>query len=156
METNQFAEFCAAVVRSLPRDLDTDIAQGWVTNQQALANVLRKALHPSITFELYLHWKQSSGDGMIGSDLEKHLEETGLVDRAFSLENEVVKGWIANPSTYPEEFKDKAVFLWKSKRASGDDRSVAYLIWDDRHVIVRWRWLEGGWHGNHPALLASS
>ncbi|MFH1473189.1 MAG: hypothetical protein ABIF06_02155, partial [bacterium] len=74
----------------------------------------------------------------------------------FSLDHPLVKGWIENPSTYPEEFKNKAIFLWKSKRASGSSRSVADLIWHDERVIVDWCWLGGRWDGDDPALLASS
>jgi hypothetical protein len=46
MKTDQFAEFLAAIVRSAPRDLDTDVVQGWITNQDALARVLMEALAP--------------------------------------------------------------------------------------------------------------
>lgn len=156
METDQFAEFAAAVVRQLPRDCDPTTAQGWIINQSALASTLRQALLPPVAFELYLHDKQKNGGWIKGFDLEKHLEETKLIDRCFSLEDELVRGWLANPSTYPEEFKGKAIFLWKSRRTSGDLRLVAYLLWNDGHVIVIWRWLEDGWYGSDPALLASS
>jgi hypothetical protein len=46
METDQFAELMSAVARSLPRDMDTTTVQGWITNQDALAKVLRDALIP--------------------------------------------------------------------------------------------------------------
>lgn len=46
MEVGQFAEFSAAVLRSLPRNVDANIAQGWITNQDALAKVLHDALVP--------------------------------------------------------------------------------------------------------------
>ena len=156
METLQFAEFVSAVVRQLPRDLQSTTAQNWIRNQGALADVLRKALAPALTFELYLAPAQRDGGTMKGFDLEKHLQETKLIDRCFSLEDELVKGWIANPSTYPEEFKTKVVFLWKSKRTSGSGRDVAYLCWDDDRVIVGWYWLDGRGRGDGPALLASS
>ncbi len=154
METNQFAEFVSAVVRQLPRDLQSTTAQNWIKNQGALADVLRKAL--GSTFELYLAPGQQNGGWIVGLNLEKHLEETKLIDRCFSLEDELVKGWLANPSSYPEEFKEKAIFLWKSKRTSGSVRRVAYLCWRGGRVIVRWRWLEYRWGGDDPALLASS
>ena len=153
METNQFAEFVSAVVRSLPRNLDSGTAQRWIRGQAELAVVLAKALAPS--YELYLAPGQQNGGAMNGFDLEKHLEETNLIERAYSLDDEIVKGWIANPSTYPEEFKRKAVFLWKSKQeASCPRRRVAYLCWGGDHVIVGWSWLGCSWYGNDPALLA--
>ena len=104
----------------------------------------------------YLAPGQQRGSWMKGFDLEKHLIETKLIDRAFSLEDEVVKGWIANPSSYPEEFKGSAIFLWKSTRFSGFFRRAACLYWDDGRVVVDWVWLESWWLGCNPALLASS
>ncbi len=154
MEINQFVEFVSAVVRQLPRNLDSVTAQRWIREQGTLADVLRKALAP--VFELYLAPCQRDGGWMAGFDLEKHLEETKLIDRAFSIEDELVKGWLANPSTYPEECKGKAIFLWKSKRAIGSGRRVAYLYWRGDRVVVDWRWLGDGWDGSDPALLASS
>lgn len=156
METNQFAEFVSAVVRSLPRNLSSATAQRWIREQSALADVLRQALIPSLGYELCLAPQERDGGWITGFDLEKHLEEEKLMDRTMSLEDELVKGWIADPSTYPEELKTKAVFLWKSQRTTGSNRRVAYLYWYDGRVIVFWRWLERGWHGGNPVLLASS
>jgi len=56
----------------------------------------------------------------------------------------------------PEEFKRKNIFLWKSKRAVGSYREVAYLCWGGGRVVVRWYWLGDDWGGDYPALLASS
>ena len=154
MEINQFVEFASAVVRSLPRNLDPVTAQRWIREQGTLADVLRKALAPA--FELYLAPGQQNGGTMTGFDIDKHLEETKLIDRAFILDDELVKGWLANHATYPEEFKGKAIFLWKSKRTIGSNRRVAYLCWNDNRVIVRWAWLESRWSGRSPALLMSS
>ena len=107
-------------------------------------------------FTLYLAPGQENGGWMKGFDLEKHLEETKLIERAFSLDDELVKGWLENPSAYPEEFKGKAIFLWKSKRASGGFTDVAYLCWVGGRVVVYWYWLGRVWGGSSPALLASS
>ena len=156
METNQFAEFVSAVVRQLPRNLNSVTAQRWITDQAALEGALRKALAGATSYELYLAPSQRDGGSMKGFDLEKHLQGENLIDRTMSLEDEMVKGWIADPSTYPEEFKGKAVFLWKSQRNSGSDRIVAYLIWHDDRVVVNWHWLEDFWNGDNPVLLASS
>lgn len=46
MSKGQFAEFAAAVLRSLPWDLDVPMAQGWIENRAALTKVLREALVP--------------------------------------------------------------------------------------------------------------
>jgi len=47
MGVNQFAEFIAAVIRWLPREMSSIVAQGWIDDQDALGKVLRKALMPS-------------------------------------------------------------------------------------------------------------
>lgn len=46
VNTNQFAEFTSAVVRSLPRDIEPTTCQAWIENQNGLAKVLREALMP--------------------------------------------------------------------------------------------------------------
>ena len=105
--------------------------------------------------ELYLHPKQK--DSWIqGFDLEKYLKDKGLIKRCLSLEDKVVKGWIKNPETYSEEYKNIHPFLWGSVEDCSGRRDVAYLYWHDGRVIVSWRWLEDRWHSNNPALLASS
>ncbi|MDD5043861.1 MAG: hypothetical protein PHD51_04380 [Patescibacteria group bacterium] len=44
IRTDQFAALASAVIRSLPRDMDTKTAQEWIQNPNALNKVLRKAL----------------------------------------------------------------------------------------------------------------
>ena len=154
MEIKQFAEFVSAVVRQLPRDLDPTRAQKWIVDQGGLAQALCKAL--GLTFELYLAPAQQNGGSIKGFDLEEHLKKMKLIDRTMSLEDEVVKGWLVDPTSYPKEFKGKAVFLWKSQRTSGRNRDVAYLIWLDDRVVVNWDWQGNGWFGVSPVLLASS
>jgi len=134
------------------RRIETDLA---LRAQLAQLIITRPKVVKS-NFTLYLHNKQKNGGWIKGFDLDTYLKEEGLLNRCFSLEDEVVKGWLADSSTYPEEFKGKAVFLWRSQRASGGDRNVACLIWSDGQVIVRWDWLGDDWHGYNPVLLASS
>jgi hypothetical protein len=107
-------------------------------------------------FILYLAPAQENGGWITGFDLEQHLITEKLIERCYSLDDKLVQGWINNPSTYPEEFKGKAVFLWKSTRTSDSGRSIACLYWDDYRVVVGWRWLGLRWYGVGPALLASS
>lgn len=106
--------------------------------------------------ELYYHESQKNGKYIKGADLEKHLIETGLIDQCLSFEDEVVKGWIDKPETYPEEYKKVYPHLWKSTKTSGGYRLVAYLDWFGSRVFVNWSWLENDWRGLDPALLASS
>ena len=46
IQTNQFAEFAAAVTQQLPRDIDLITAQKWITERDALRIALREALVP--------------------------------------------------------------------------------------------------------------
>jgi hypothetical protein len=50
MEMKQFREFASAVVRQLPEDLHSVIAQRWIDRQGELAEALRKALLPATSF----------------------------------------------------------------------------------------------------------
>ncbi len=155
MEINQFVEFSAAIIRSLPRNLDSITAQRWIREQGALADVLRKALASGADYELYLSPEQKSDGTIKGFGLEERLKKEKLIERCMSLESPLVKGWLADPSTYPEELKTKAVFLFGSKRTAGSFVSVACLCWDGGRVVVDWRWLGRWWRGC-PVLLASS
>ena len=105
-------------------------------------------------FVLYHHYQQMYKGLVKGSNLAVYLVVSGLIDRCFSLRDSLIKGWIANPSTYPEKLKDKAVFLWNSrKQVSRTRHLVAYLIWDGRRVLVCWGWLGVGLAEDSPALL---
>ena len=55
MQADQFAEFVAAIVQSLPRDMDSTTAQGWISNRKALAKVLQQALVPSPEMQSFLN-----------------------------------------------------------------------------------------------------
>ncbi len=155
MGIDQFSELMSAVARGLPRDMDPDVAQGWITNQGSLTRTLREALMPP-DYELYFHPTQEGGGVIDGFELFRHLDQTGMIKRASSLESPEVKGWLDNPTTYPDEFKDKVVSLWGSVRESGGRRRVAYLVWYGDRVLVLWRWLGDDWRRDCPALLASS
>ena len=132
---------------------------GYPYNPQKLKQALQAVIEgqfPKTKYDLYLAPGQQNGGWMKGFELESHLIQANLLDRCFSLEDELVKGWIADPSTYPEELKTKAIFLWKSSRTSRGRRDVACLCWHGGRVIVHWVWLEHRWLGPGPALLASS
>src|SRR3989344_1209014 len=106
-----------------------------------VADTLQSIVDEQLPSKLYLAPGQQNGGVMVGFDLEKHLQEEKLIERAYTLEDELVKSWLENPASYPEEFKNKAIFLWKSQRASGDYREVACLCWHGGRVVVHWRWL---------------
>lgn len=55
LTVGQFAEFSAAVIKALPRDIDPDIALGWASNGKALTKVLAENLcPPTIGIQVYV------------------------------------------------------------------------------------------------------
>lgn len=80
-------------------------------------------------FTFYLHAKQMNGGW----------NKSGFINRNLSLED--VWSWVTHPETYPEEFKGKTVFLWKSTLAYPGDCLVACLVWIDGRVVMDRRWL---------------
>lgn len=124
-----------------------------------VCNELQKIVDESQkVFEIYIAVDQENGNAMTGFDLERHLTIVGLMGRCASLEDLLIKGWIANPSTYPEELKKKNIFLWRHAVTSGGFRRVACLVWEPVHcrVEVKWRWLRHEWTAESPALLLRS
>lgn len=57
IQVDQFAEFAANVVRSLPRDIDPTTAQAWIGNARILSSVLRGVLvpPPEIASKIFHH-----------------------------------------------------------------------------------------------------
>lgn len=130
---------------------------GYPYDPHQLRRVLQDAIEgkfPGRKWKLDLHPTQRDGGVIQGWDLEKHYDSPEFNGRHYSLESPEVKGWIANPTTYPDEFKGKAVFLWGSRQGSGGDREVACLIWLGDRVRVAWHWLDYDWDRPYPALLA--
>jgi len=67
--TGSYVEFQAAVLRALPRDIDSDVALGWTQNGESLARVLREALMPdgkpaSNTYPLSVDYGRSVEKGV--------------------------------------------------------------------------------------------
>lgn len=112
----------------------------------------------NVKVELYRHEAQGADRrGIDGEDLNKHIRETGLIGRCLSFEDEIVKGWIADPSTYPEEFKGMEVFLWKSRRKYGEHiECIGCLVWrTNPKVVESWVSLSTRWCYDGPALVRS-
>lgn len=86
--------------------------------------------------------------------IEEDLRGTGRFDRTYSLESELVKGWIARPEIYPEEFKGKRVFLWQSAKYDlSDSRNIQYLYWASNKVCVAYEWIGSEWIIGDVVLL---
>ena len=88
-------------------------------------------------------------------DVEKNLEGTGLINRALGLNDQMVLGWIADPSTYPSVLRKKSVVLWKSRMLTKHYRFIPHLIWSNEVVLVSWARLDLSILGpDNPALLS--
>lgn len=155
-----WVEFASAVFRQLPRpgEISQATAERWCKDQRGLKDVLAHTLlppKPSGKWTLYRHPSQAVGDSVVGFYLETHLKETGLIERAYSLEDELVKGWLSNPATYPAELRGEVIFLWQNTEGEDDDgtRTVPCLVWDVGMVHVRRYSLFERLGNDHRALL---
>jgi len=66
--TGIYAEFQAAVIKALPRDIDQDVALGWTKNGETLARILREALTPNGSgrqmYPIIVNYERSVEDGV--------------------------------------------------------------------------------------------
>ena len=108
-------------------------------------------------YELYLSGlQQREGEQVRYEELDRSLKATGNLKRCLSVDDPMVREWIKNPSTYPEELKKKAVFLWGSQRPSRDGRNVAFLRWHRDTVMVSWSRRYRQFSIHNPVLLRVS
>ena len=106
--------------------------------------------------ESWLHDGQKNGKWVRGDKLYAHLKSNEMLDSCFSLADALAiqaKG----VTVFPEYFKGKAPFFWKSVvRGRGGDLRVPYLYEDGGQVELEWYWLGYGFHDDHPALRFAS
>ena len=92
-------------------------------------------------------------------EIERHLKETNLMNRAFSLDDELIKNWIANPSTFPQELYGMGIYLWASRKVIQDDNRVAEIFIDDpgyksgKWIKVGWAFMNADCFSLNPSLL---
>ena len=90
-------------------------------------------------YELFLHPVQRLNGTMTKLNLELYLQITGQIARVRSLEDEDVRGWIADPSSYPQELRelpDGRLDLWGTIRGQGYEREIVQLLWKNERVKV--------------------
>lgn len=173
MEINQFVEFTSAVVRSLPRDLDPTTTQGWITNQRALADVLRKALKPeseSVAIHVsetgtlqppYEGWELVEDAAIPVGTLELELAEflkpgensirgTEIRERAKKsdpmLGERLARALLEKQERIPENWrKFYLVFPGTVWRYRDGRLGVPYLDWYGGRWYLYFRWLERDW-----------
>ena len=111
----------------------------------------------SIGIELYYEDHQKRDEVIYGGTIDEHLDKTGLINRCLGLDDEVVKGWISNPSTYPEEYREYLIcLLWKSRGVRGGLIKIPGLVWRGDDLVVEWRWTGMQYGTATPILLRSS
>lgn len=173
LEIDQFVELSTAVVRSLPRDLDPTTAQGWIINQRALADVLRKALKPeigSVTIQIsdnnplsppYEGWElvedAATPVGTLELELTEFLKQgeeyvKGDVMRERAKKSEPMLGerharaLLSQQECIPETWrKFYLVFSGTVWRARGGRLFVPYLDWCGGRWYLYFYWLEVDW-----------
>ncbi len=80
-----------------------------------------------------------------GSVMMEILLERGMINRSLHKDSEIVRHWIESPSTYPQEFKNKKLVLWKSVSNEGGVPIVPCLVWRGGEVIFEDLWLNDIW-----------
>ncbi|MFZ2522071.1 MAG: hypothetical protein WAX44_00405 [Minisyncoccia bacterium] len=113
-------------------------------------------------YELYYHERQCNNSWVNGEDLEKYLRKEKPEVFQSSLDSELVKGWIAHPETYPEEFRKIHPCLWGSAHhkklvyPSGTYRFVYCLSWSvGGEVVVKGRFVNEPFYHDCPALVVT-
>ena len=134
---------------------DNDVAKAAYFARD-LKKFLRGEMGTNPVFTLYFHKEQKEGD-LKGLDVLAHLRDAGLIGRCLSLEDEMVREWLDDPSTYPKEFKNKRPHLWGStKLGPGEWPCVAFLMWDSDSVRMGWHWLEDKYSDEYELILLRS
>lgn len=145
MGIDQFVEFQTAVLRSLPREADADVVQGWITNQASLADTLAKALLPteSDSFDItkyelvpFVEDREScvSGDTMLDRAREA---------KATTGEKDAQK-FLVNQHKIPVSYR-KFTLVFPEVRLGLGHRGVTYLYWSGGRWCLRWSLVTGDW-----------
>lgn len=103
---------------------------------------------------LYSHPKQDT-NGFDGHHFHGWLKETELIKLCTSLrDGEELK---KNPSCYPELWKAKRVFLWKSVMQEGKHKfSVPYVCWEGGTVCIGWEKFDCRWRSDYAVPFFAS
>ncbi|MFA5128798.1 MAG: hypothetical protein WC445_02390 [Patescibacteria group bacterium] len=155
--TDQFAELGAAVLRSLPRDMEPELAQFWILHQDLLATTLDGALiarQPAKPTELELPTEMTVGGRTyeILSFLregEERVHGHTMVARAEKLGaylgKEDCEFILAHQDEIPAALRGKIVFVFPDMRYPVGRECVAYLRWRGDRWYQYWGWLDVGW-----------
>jgi hypothetical protein len=163
--TDQFAEFVSAVVRSLPRDMEPDLAQFWIRHQDLLATTLdgalivrqqpAKAAEPALPTEItvggrvyeILSFLREGEKSVPGDVMVSRAKELGA-----NLGQEDCEFILAHQADIPAALRNKVIFVFPDLRRPDVRENVAYLYWVDDGWYRLWNWLSDDWFGNARLL----
>lgn len=154
IRTDQFAEFAAAVVRCLPREIDPEWAQYWITHQEGLHANLVNAFIPPKPTELELPTEMTI-DGRTYEILsflkgdEKSVPGDTMVERAKEMNahlgKEDCEHLLAHQDEIPAALRGKVAFVFPDMRYPVGRECVAYVRWRGDRWYQYWGWLDVGW-----------
>ncbi len=166
MSDGQFRELVAALVRQIPDDLDSTLAQRWIDDQQSLRRVLRVALEPVVTCRSFRHDKTKDGwtllqdvpqaitSGFFGLELvsfhkpnERNVSGELMASRAIELEANLgqhdAEYLLEHQNKIPAEFREYIlVFTGTVWRDSDGDSWVSYFRWSSGLWLLGFHWLK--------------
>ncbi len=163
--TDQFAEFAAAVLRSLPRDMEPELAQFWILHQDLLATTLdgalivrqpAKAAEPALptemtiagrVYEILSFLREEDGGSVRGDTMVSRAKEMNA-----NLGKEDCEFLLAHKDEIPAALRGKVVFIFPDLRRPGGREGVAFLGWDVDGWVVGFRWIGRGWNGRDRLL----
>ena len=173
-EVGQVVEFHASVLRKLPRDMESEVMQGWIDNPQALRKVLRNGLMPPDSSLLFKHDKTKEGwklkqdvpfNGPFLPDIVEFLKDgeskvMGHEMRGRALELDANLGQL--DLEYLEDHQELIQTEWRGKYylvAPGTvwqdlvgDLYVPCLRWSADQLVLRFDWLGDGYFGSARLL----
>jgi len=163
--TKQFAEFAAAVIRNLPRDINPNSAQYWIVNQEELEERLKTALvvaeyeAPALPTEMTVGGVTYEILAILREG-EKFVVGDVMIERAkemnANLGNDDCDRLLAHQKEIPTVLRNKIVFVFPDSRDPEDDQGVAFVYWEGDCWCRSWYWLEGNWRDGDCLLRRKS
>ena len=172
----QQANFHAAVLKALPRNIDADIALEWERNGDALTKVLREALVPPMTVIDCDAEPLVPFEGIPGSWSVMYHQKDGKFP--FSMVNRVYEGYktyaelqgkrvfnanvldflVDNPNLVPKRLQGKKIYFWGTIycvagiKGDPEDKTLAVrtlTLEEDGDCSWSYDWLGPDWYAIH-------
>lgn len=108
---------------------------------------------PTQQFEMYLTPKQKARVRTSGREILNDLEKKQFLGRCLGIRDDIVKGWLAKPSTYPKKLRGKSVLLWRWPKPASYRWRVDCLVWRNGRLFVHWFRVLDPCNYNYPTVL---